>query len=85
MSTPWIGPPCAGCSRVRRPPERLRPTIGHDLERRGHALVIPIRDSNPARRTPRGVGQLGSELNGGVAYWAHVGGFGVGALVAWLF
>jgi membrane associated rhomboid family serine protease len=32
-----------------------------------------------------GVGQLGSELNGGVAYWAHVGGFGFGALVAWLF
>jgi len=32
-----------------------------------------------------GVGQLGSELNGGVAYWAHVGGFAFGALVAWLF
>jgi membrane associated rhomboid family serine protease len=23
-------------------------------------------------------------VNGGVAYWAHVGGFGFGALVAWL-
>lgn len=32
-----------------------------------------------------GVGQLGSELNGGVAYWAHIGGFGFGAIVAWLF
>ncbi len=32
-----------------------------------------------------GVGQLGSELNGGVAFWAHVGGFAFGAIVAWLF
>ncbi|MGA9160600.1 MAG: rhomboid family intramembrane serine protease [Actinomycetota bacterium] len=32
-----------------------------------------------------GVGQLGTELNGGVAYWAHVGGFAFGALVAWAF
>jgi rhomboid family protein len=33
-----------------------------------------------------GVGQLASEVNGGgVAYWAHVGGFAFGALVAWLF
>jgi membrane associated rhomboid family serine protease len=32
-----------------------------------------------------GVGQLGSDVNGGVAYWAHVGGFAFGALVAWLF
>ena len=32
-----------------------------------------------------GVGQLGTELAGGVAYWAHVGGFAFGALVAWLF
>jgi membrane associated rhomboid family serine protease len=32
-----------------------------------------------------GVGQLGSELNGGVAYWAHTGGFAFGAIVAWLF
>ncbi len=32
-----------------------------------------------------GVGQLGSELTGGVAYWAHVGGFAFGAIVAWLF
>jgi len=32
-----------------------------------------------------GVGQLGIEVNGGVAYWAHVGGFAFGALVAWMF
>ncbi|MCI0634888.1 MAG: rhomboid family intramembrane serine protease [Actinobacteria bacterium] len=32
-----------------------------------------------------GVGQLGTDVGGGVAYWAHVGGFGFGALVAWLF
>jgi membrane associated rhomboid family serine protease len=32
-----------------------------------------------------GVGQLGTDVNGGVAYWAHVGGFAFGALVAWLF
>jgi membrane associated rhomboid family serine protease len=32
-----------------------------------------------------GVGQLGVEVGGGVAYWAHVGGFAFGALVAWLF
>jgi membrane associated rhomboid family serine protease len=32
-----------------------------------------------------GVGQLGTELNGGVAYWAHIGGFAFGAIVAWLF
>ena len=33
-----------------------------------------------------GVGQLASEVSGGgVAYWAHVGGFAFGALVAWLF
>jgi membrane associated rhomboid family serine protease len=32
------------------------------------------------------VGQLASEVSGGgVAYWAHVGGFAFGALVAWLF
>lgn len=31
-----------------------------------------------------GVGQLGSDLVGGVAYWAHVGGFVFGAVVAWL-
>jgi membrane associated rhomboid family serine protease len=24
-------------------------------------------------------------VGGGVAYWAHVGGFAFGALVAWLF
>ena len=32
-----------------------------------------------------GVGQLGTAVNGGVAYWAHVGGFAFGALVAWAF
>jgi membrane associated rhomboid family serine protease len=32
-----------------------------------------------------GVGGLSTDVNGGVAYWAHVGGFGFGALVAWLF
>jgi membrane associated rhomboid family serine protease len=32
-----------------------------------------------------GLGQFGSEVSGGVAYWAHVGGFAFGALVAWLF
>jgi membrane associated rhomboid family serine protease len=31
-----------------------------------------------------GVGQLGREVGGGVAYWAHIGGFAFGALVAWL-
>jgi membrane associated rhomboid family serine protease len=30
-----------------------------------------------------GVGGLGTQVNGGVAYWAHVGGFAFGALVAW--
>jgi membrane associated rhomboid family serine protease len=28
---------------------------------------------------------LGSGASGGVAYWAHVGGFAFGAIVAWLF
>ncbi|HEY7401137.1 MAG TPA: rhomboid family intramembrane serine protease [Actinomycetota bacterium] len=28
-----------------------------------------------------GVGQLGAEVNGGVAYWAHVGGFAFGLLM----
>jgi membrane associated rhomboid family serine protease len=32
-----------------------------------------------------GVGQLGADVGGGVAFWAHVGGFAFGALVAWLF
>jgi membrane associated rhomboid family serine protease len=32
-----------------------------------------------------GVGQLGIEAGGGVAYWAHIGGFGFGAIVAWVF
>jgi membrane associated rhomboid family serine protease len=31
------------------------------------------------------VGQLGTHVSGGVAYWAHVGGFAFGALVAWVF
>jgi len=31
-----------------------------------------------------GVGGLASELSGGVAYWAHVGGFAFGAAAAWL-
>jgi membrane associated rhomboid family serine protease len=32
-----------------------------------------------------GVGQLGADVGGGVAYWAHVGGFAFGAFVAGLF
>jgi len=32
-----------------------------------------------------GVGSLGADVNGGVAYWAHVGGFAFGAAVTWLF
>jgi membrane associated rhomboid family serine protease len=33
-----------------------------------------------------GVGSIGGDVNtGGVAYWAHVGGFAFGAAVAWLF
>jgi membrane associated rhomboid family serine protease len=32
-----------------------------------------------------GVGQLGIDVGGGVAYWAHIGGFAFGAIVAWLF
>ncbi len=32
-----------------------------------------------------GVGGLGTQVNGGVAYWAHVGGFGFGLVVAFLF
>lgn len=32
-----------------------------------------------------GVGGLGTEVNGGVAYWAHVGGFVAGAAAAYLF
>jgi membrane associated rhomboid family serine protease len=32
-----------------------------------------------------GVGGLGTQVNGGVAYWAHVGGFVFGMLGAWLF
>lgn len=31
-----------------------------------------------------GVGQLGTHLAGGVAYWAHVGGFLFGAVATWL-
>ncbi len=32
-----------------------------------------------------GVGSLGTHVNGGVAYWAHVGGFVFGMATAWLF
>ena len=32
-----------------------------------------------------GAGQLGTNVNGGVAFWAHVGGFAFGAIVGWLF
>ena len=32
-----------------------------------------------------GVGEMGREVGGGVAYWAHVGGFGFGAVVTWAF
>ncbi|HEY6677660.1 MAG TPA: rhomboid family intramembrane serine protease [Actinomycetota bacterium] len=33
-----------------------------------------------------GVGGLGADVNGGgVAYWAHVGGFAFGAAITWLF
>ena len=31
-----------------------------------------------------GVGGIGTEVGGGVAYWAHVGGFVFGSLVTWL-
>ncbi len=31
------------------------------------------------------VGSLGTHVNGGVAYWAHVGGFAFGMTAAWLF
>jgi membrane associated rhomboid family serine protease len=32
-----------------------------------------------------GVGEMGRQLGGGVAYWAHVGGFAFGWAVTWLF
>jgi membrane associated rhomboid family serine protease len=32
-----------------------------------------------------GVGGMGDQLGGGVAYWAHVGGFVFGGAVTWLF
>jgi membrane associated rhomboid family serine protease len=32
-----------------------------------------------------GVGEMGRAVGGGVAYWAHVGGFGFGVVVTWLF
>ncbi len=33
-----------------------------------------------------GVGSIGADVNsGGVAYWAHVGGFAFGAAITWLF
>jgi rhomboid family protein len=31
-----------------------------------------------------GVGSLGTNVNGGVAYWAHIGGFAFGLILAWL-
>lgn len=31
-----------------------------------------------------GAGSLGTQVNGGVAYWAHIGGFAFGVLVAWV-
>jgi len=33
----------------------------------------------------QGVSGLAAEVNGGVAYWAHVGGFAFGAVIAFLF
>ncbi len=32
-----------------------------------------------------GIGELGTNVNGGVAYWAHIGGFAFGAAIAFLF
>lgn len=32
-----------------------------------------------------GVGEMGRQIGGGVAYWAHVGGFVFGVAVTWLF
>ena len=32
-----------------------------------------------------GVGEMGSQVGGGVAYWAHVGGFAFGMAATWLF
>jgi membrane associated rhomboid family serine protease len=32
-----------------------------------------------------GVGEIGRQVGGGVAYWAHVGGFAFGMLVTWAF
>ena len=32
-----------------------------------------------------GVGEMGRSVGGGVAYWAHVGGFAFGLIVTWLF
>jgi membrane associated rhomboid family serine protease len=32
-----------------------------------------------------GIGSIGADASSGVAYWAHVGGFVFGAVVAWLF
>jgi membrane associated rhomboid family serine protease len=32
-----------------------------------------------------GVGGMGTDVGGGVAYWAHVGGFVFGSLVTWVF
>lgn len=36
-------------------------------------------------QTFQGVGSLGVDVSAGVAWWAHVGGFVFGAVVAWLF
>ena len=36
-------------------------------------------------QTLQGVGSLGVDVSGGVAWWAHIGGFAFGAIVAWLF
>jgi membrane associated rhomboid family serine protease len=32
-----------------------------------------------------GVGSIGADASSGVAYWAHVGGFVFGVVIAWLF
>jgi membrane associated rhomboid family serine protease len=31
-----------------------------------------------------GVGEFGASANGGVAWWAHIGGFLIGLVIAWL-
>ena len=32
-----------------------------------------------------GISELGASVNGGVAVWAHIGGFLLGSLIAWVF